>query len=406
LQGAAMPVYVRHTNEELAKLIEEMGEWNAYQISKTLNRDRSSVAYRLRSFRRQLLENRPAVEKYQYLLQYPSKSAGTKESVFLLKPEHQASETSLQSTTTLYDADGSPKLQWVKQDHRQRLLKEQIEESFRETLSEIPKIPKIVSPKKSNTDLLTVIPIGDQHVGMYSWYEETGEDFDLDIVKDLLYNAVKRIIDSTPKTDQLVIINVGDFFHTDTPANVTTRSNHALDVDTRYQKMIRVGIDLMRSCIELGLSKHRKVHVINEIGNHDDITSQFLTIALSMYYEKNSRVTFDKAPTAFHYYEFGKVLLGATHGDKIKPDKLPGIMATDKPEEWGAAKFRYWWVGHFHHRVVHELPGCVVEIVRTLAAKDAWHSSMGYRAGRDIQAVIYHKEYGEVERHTIGIEQL
>ncbi len=162
----------------------------------------------------------------------------------------------------------------------------------------------------------------------------------------------------------------------------------------------------MRQCIEAALRKHQKVHVINEIGNHDDHTAQVLTLALAMAYENNKRVTFDEGPGRFHYFRFHDVFIGVTHGDTVKPDKLGGIMATDNPEDWGATKRRYWYTGHIHTRNVFEVPGCEVESFRTLAAKDAWTASMGYRSGRDMYCIVHHKNYGEVERHRKDILML
>jgi hypothetical protein len=158
--------------------------------------------------------------------------------------------------------------------------------------------------------------------------------------------------------------------------------------------------------IEAALRKHAKVHVINEIGNHDDHTAQVLTIALAMAYEANPRVTFDESPMRFHYYRFHDVLIGVTHGDTVKPDKLGGIMATDRPEDWGATKRRYWYTGHIHTRNTFEVPGCEVESFRTLAGKDAWTANMGYRSGRDMYCIVHHKNYGEIARNRKDILML
>jgi hypothetical protein len=48
----------------------------------------------------------------------------------------------------------------------------------------------------------------------------------------------------------------------------------------------------------------------------------------------------------------------------------------------------------------------IVEYVRTLAARDAWHQGQGYRAGRDMQLAVHHREFGEIERHRCDIGML
>jgi hypothetical protein len=117
-------------------------------------------------------------------------------------------------------------------------------------------------------------------------------------------------------------------------------------------------------------------------------------------------VTIDLDPNVFWYYKFGKVLIGATHGDTCKTDKLPAIMACDRSEDWGQTRFRYYYHGHIHHDSVKELPGCMVESFRTLAARDAWHSGAGYRSGRDMRCIVHHKDFGEIERHRCDVAML
>jgi hypothetical protein len=53
-----------------------------------------------------------------------------------------------------------------------------------------------------------------------------------------------------------------------------------------------------------------------------------------------------------------------------------------------------------------EFPGVIWESFRTLAGKDAWTASKGYRSGRDMYAIVHAKDYGEVERHRVDISML
>lgn len=298
-------------------------------------------------------------------------------------------------------------LQWVKS----KLVKEALLELAVEAIKEafegpLHRVEKIDTPKVSTDDLLAVYPMGDPHLGMYAWAEEAGDDFDVVIAERELTLAMERLVESAPACRTALIANLGDFFHSDTLDNKTRRSGHTLDVDTRWTKVLRVGVRAMRSCIEHALRKHEKVHVINEIGNHDDQTAQVLTLALEMAYENNPRITFDSGPGRFHYFRFHDVLIGVHHGDGAKPNQLGGIMATDRPLDWGATKFRYWLTGHIHTHNTFELPGCHVESFRTLAPKDAWTASKGYRSGRDMYCLVIHKNYGEIERHRKDILML
>jgi hypothetical protein len=184
---------------------------------------------------------------------------------------------------------------------------------------------------------------------------------------------------------------------------ITSRSGHSLDTDGRFAKMVRVGIKIMRQMIDSALSHHQSVRVINATGNHDDTSSIFLSVALANMYENEPRVTVDDSPTPFHYVEWGQCMFGVHHGHSCKSDRLPGVMAADQPEMWGRTKHRYWYTGHIHHDTKKEHAGVTCESFRTIAAKDAYATWGGYRSGQDSKCIVLHKDYGEVERHTVNL---
>ena len=249
--------------------------------------------------------------------------------------------------------------------------------------------------------------MGDPHFGMYAWGAEAGDDFDLGIAKRLTYAAIDSLVESAPPAKEALIIELGDFFHSDTPHNRTEASGHALDVDTRWARVMQIGLDAMVYVIGAALHKHERVTVRIVQGNHDPQSSYALALALGAYFHQEPRVIIDRSPAPFWFHRFGNVLIGATHGHTCKPDKLPVIMATDRASDWGKTDFRYFYHGHFHHkRVSYEHPGCMVEGFRTLAAKDAWHAGAGYRSGRDMVCIIHHRKYGELERHTWPVAML
>ncbi len=81
-------------------------------------------------------------------------------------------------------------------------------------------------------------------------------------------------------------------------------------------------------------------------------------------------------------------------------------MAHARPHAWAEARHRYWYVGHVHHRSVHERPGVLIETFRTMAARDAYAASHGYRSGQDMQMIVLHREHGEINRHRVGIGRI
>lgn len=316
-----------------------------------------------------------------------------------------ASAANLHATSTLLGPDGEVKLQWVKR-HKGQVSIEEVSAIVQETFANTEPVKRIPIPASVSKDLLTVIPIGDQHHGMFAWAEESGADYDTNISAQLLVTAASHLIDISPACDTCLIANVGDFFHYDSQRAETPVSKNALDSDTRYAKIIQGGVQMMRTFIECALAKYRNVRVINSPGNHDPVGALWLSLALGLLYEKNPRVHIDKSPGKFAYHDHGKVMICVTHGDSIKLDKLPGIMAADQPAMWGRTEHRYGITGHVHHDRVIELPGCKAESFRTLAARDAWAASQNYRAGRDMKSIVYHLEHGEVARHTFNVSMM
>lgn len=261
-------------------------------------------------------------------------------------------------------------------------------------------------PEMSTDDLLAIYGIGDPHFGMYSWAEETGDNFDLATAERLTKGAIDRLVSVAPSARTGLLLQVGDMFHADDSSNRTPASGHALDVDTRYQKVMLAGVRSMVYTIRRMLEKHANVVAMMLPGNHDPHASVALSMCLAAYFESEPRVTIDLNPGLFKYYRHGDVLIGAHHGHKVKPADLPLLMAVDRAADWGQTKHRYMFIGHIHHDTVKEVVGVRVESLRTLAGKDAWHAGMGYRAGRDMRLIVHHAKHGEIERHTCGASML
>lgn len=308
--------------------------------------------------------------------------------------------------STYYNDEGKAIGQWVKSklaaDDRLKALHEAIADAVAEYKGGI-KPTKQLKQKQDGSNYMVAIPIGDPHIGMYAWSEEAGEDFDTDIARNDLLNASRNLFNASPDADRCLIANLGDFFHSDNQSNRTARSGAALDVDTRWSRVLKLGCMVMVDMIQLALKKYPEVEVINAIGNHDDHSAVMLSAFLSAYFSDEPRVTVQPTTAKFHYVKFGKCLIGVTHGDTIKHNDLGELMATDQAEDWGSTEHRMWFVGHIHHSRKTELRGCTVESFRTLAAKDAWHAAKGYRSGRDMNAIVLHKDYGEVARYRCDI---
>jgi hypothetical protein len=316
----------------------------------------------------------------------------------------EPSASTVFQTSTLLDAQGNVKLQWVKEKVLDKMAA--FQEAVDEVVGKIPEkvnIPKLKSNEMLADDCMTVYTIGDAHIGMMSWHRETGEDHDLEMAENDLKTGMNLLVDQAMATEECMIVDVGDYFHSDNSENKTARGGNSLDVDGRYAKVLEVGLRIATELIDLALQKHQVVRWRSAIGNHNEHSAIMLNAFVASFYRNTDRVIVHDTPSMFMYHSFGKNLIGVTHGHTAKMKDLGEIMSVDCENLWSDSKYRYFYTGHIHHDRRMELRGCTVESFRTLAPKDAWHSSMGYRSGQDMKAITLHKEYGEISRNTVNI---
>lgn len=313
----------------------------------------------------------------------------------------------LQKTSTMQRGDGSVAVQWSSYSPKEAERWEAIKQAVIEHVATyVLPAETVEAPVALRGDLLTCYPLGDPHIGMMAWAAEVGQNFDLKIAERELCECVLQLVDRAPPSYRAIVGNVGDFFHAQDNEQRTPKSGNKLDVDGRAGKVALVGFRILRTIIDTALRKHCVVDVRNVPGNHDPHASLWLPLLLGAAYENEPRVTIQPGNNPYQFDTFGKNLIGWCHGDGAKLDDLGEIMATDEPAKWGAASFRYWLTGHVHHDTEKELRGCVVNTFRTLAGPDAWHHHSGYRSGRSLKALTYHREYGLDSTTMVGVERV
>lgn len=310
----------------------------------------------------------------------------------------------VKGASTLIREDGSIAAQWIKtsahHDEREDWL-----EAIRSLSETFAPPPAVEPPQHAPADLLNAFPVGDPHVGLLAWHEDAGENFDLKLAEQNLVAAFSHLVALAPPAREALLIYIGDNSHVDSQENTTTRGTRQ-DADGRTPKIARTILSTIRQNVATVLTKHERAHIIIERGNHDELISVMVALALSLYYENEPRVTVDTSPEFYHWYRFGSNLIGTHHGDKAKPEALLGVMANDRARDWGETQHRRFYCGHYHHLMTKEVPGVIVEYLPTLAASDAWHRSMGYRSGRAMYMDVLHRDYGHINRHIVGIQQL
>jgi hypothetical protein len=308
--------------------------------------------------------------------------------------------------STYYNAEGKASGQWVKSRIEDTKLQEMMRQSIDAMKEEIPRLSALPAPPLSNDNLLNCYVITDYHLGMLSWDEETGENWDVAIAEKLVVKWMEQAIAQSPNADTAVFAQLSDFLHFDGMDAVTPASKHLLDVDTRFAKLVRSAIRVLRTVIDMLLAKHQKLHIIMADANHDPVSQIWLREWFSVLYENEPRVTVDKSPNPYNAYEFGNVALFFHHGHKRKVANVSEVFAGQFREMFGRTKYAYAHMGHYHSIDIKENNLMIVEQHRTLAPGDAYSARGGWLSGRDAKVISYDRRYGEVSRLTINSNML
>ncbi len=313
----------------------------------------------------------------------------------------------VKGVSTYYNEDGTPQGQWVKSQIDPEQEQENQQEMLKAFTDKLPRERAVKASKaKHIDDLLNLYIITDYHLGMKCWWEETGDNWDTKLAEDMIVAWFQRAIKDAPAAQTAILGQLGDFLHWDGIEAVTPTAGNVLDVDTRFQKLIRVAIRVLRRVIRMLLKKHKYVHVVMAEGNHDIASSMWLREVFNVLYEEESRVTVDTSPDPYYVYEWGDTALAFHHGHKRKMAGLDHVLAAKFREVWGKTKYFYGHIGHLHQDKVLGTDLMRIEQHETLAAPDAYASRGGFLSGRSSKRITYHKEYGEVGRSTITPEML
>ncbi len=323
------------------------------------------------------------------------------------RPEHGDANPvpdghSIRGMSSLVTGDGRTIQQWIKtrvDEPDPAEVAKKVREAFDGMEIRLPEIPK---PEHADTDILTFYPLADWHLGMMAWGKETVENWDLSIAQKAMKSTMADIFAATPNSQTGIVLGCGDFIHSDNKDNRTYKSGNALDVDQRYQKIMHAACDLAADMVLMALQKHECVIVRFLPGNHDEHSAVGISQFLRGVFQSESRVTVDTDPSLYFSHSFGKTLLVATHGDRMKPQKLRDFVTARYRKEWGEAEKVYAFVGHFHHkeRIASEEGGMITEMLPAPIPPDAYHYGAGYISGRSMTAITYHRDHGEVSRDT------
>ncbi len=290
---------------------------------------------------------------------------------------------------------------WLKRKQAESNVLESVEKLKAELKAEFkgirsPYKPIIRSAKKSGYMLEVNIP--DLHVGKLAWSQETGyQDYDAKIAVNLFNTALESIIDRSGdyRFDKILFVVGNDLLHTDNRQG-TTEAGTPVDTDGRYHKSFLSARRMITSAIER-LRLLAPVDVVVVPGNHDTLSAWHLGDSLECTFMNCPDVTIDNTPLPRKYYQFGKVMLMLTHGNKGKLLDYPVLMAVERPGMFGATIHREAHTGHTHATKVQEVHGVRIRTVAALCPPDSWHSENAFVGNvRSAEGFIWNKDAGLV----------
>lgn len=278
---------------------------------------------------------------------------------------------------------------------------------------------------------LLVVDPADVHIGKLSRILETGHDYDID-------EAVRRVDEGVTElvarikpfgVSKILLVIGNDILHIDHPHRHTTAGTPQ-DTSGQWWEMFREAKRCYVALIER-LTQIADVHVVYCPSNHDYVSGFMLADSIQSWFRLNPNVHFgddNRSISIAHrkYIQFGKNLIGLTHGDGAKEKDLPQIMQYEARAAWGSCLYGYWYVHHIHHKTrkvagldaqnkekdhigvtVMQSSGPVdpgnniyVEAVRSPSPPDGWHDRNGYLNQQAIEVFLHHPDKGQIARFS------
>lgn len=257
-----------------------------------------------------------------------------------------------------------------------------------------------VSNQSSEGHLLVVDP-ADVHIQKLATVFETGDEYNSQIACQRVREGIEGLLEKSKgfNIDRILFVGGNDILHTDSPKKTTT-SGTFQDVDSNWYTAFAVAKSLYIEVIDR-LLEVADVHFVHNPSNHDWMISTLLADVIQTYYKDCKNITFDCDLRHRKYFQYGKNLIGTTHGDGAKNDILPILMATEEPKMWSDSKHRYVYTHHVHHKVSKDYIGVTVEALRSPSGTDGWHNRNGYcGVPKAVEGFIHHPEFGQVARLT------
>lgn len=311
----------------------------------------------------------------------------------------------LKKTSTMYDADGNVKLQWVSSEADKEDQLKAVQSAIESMVAGIESLqPSDSISLPDDDENITTYISSDVHIGALVWEPETGEDYDTDIAVERLKSSYDHLFATSPNSKAAIILDLGDLTEVDNFTGTTSKSGNILDTDSRFPKILTAAYQGLVYAIQKALTKHEIVYFYNIAGNHDNVVGHAVREIVNAYFRNEPRLIIDSSPAPIKYHQHGQTLLGFAHGDGLKMKDAGEVMAVDNEAIFSHTKHRFFLFGHIHKDSVHDGRLCKSESFRNIASLNAWAHHKGFRRQPGtMKSITYSATSGEVSRSTYNI---
>lgn len=329
------------------------------------------------------------------------------------------------------DQDGNGYSLFVKNPHNGQNMS--VYDMVREAVAyAAPDLPRRDFPARTTAkgSQLLVLDLADVHFLKLSVKTETGYEYNRQVARHRMIEGTKELLKQVSGLNigHILFVLGNDILHIDNPRSTTTNGTFQNVDGTIFQGYLDASAALEEAVLEA--AEVAPVDLLHCMSNHDWVTGFGLSqtvAARTMMKSKRVRATpYNMSEAHYKYFRFGSNLLGFTHGNGAKEEKLYGLMVKDAREHISECKNLYWYLHHVHHKVRktrgeieylkekdHNGMTAIVaggpriegeqiniEYVRSPSAPDSWHSINGYVNLQAVECFVHHPEYGQKARFT------
>ena len=308
-----------------------------------------------------------------------------------------------------------------------RSIQEMVANAVAESLAD--KRPEYECRPEPTGENLLILDLSDVHFLKLCAETETGYTYNRDVARHRVREGTKALLRMAKpfNVGRVLFVLGNDILHIDTPRNTTT-SGTPQDTDgTLFQGFSDAKAALIGAIEEC--AKVAQVDLLHVPSNHDWIAGWCLSQCLGAWFRCHPNVSAsDYMLSERHrkYYRYGANLLGFSHGDGAKEEKLYALMVSEARGHIDACQNLYWILHHVHHKIrarrgvdvfmtekdhtgmtahhfgSHAPEGVPlnVEYVRSPSPPDGWHDRNGFVNRQAVEAFIFHPHDGQKIRLT------